>query len=153
MFVWQFQLITETQQRWDQPSRCFSERDKKGGGEQRRFAFWASAPVFFKCYGWQESRITNLFYLHLTFYSPLLSLTAGRRWKTREMNISQDRSSNLLPRRRRLERAGVQDVKTLRAPTVVQTLMLLMPKQPRVAGDGEHPQSFLASQNSPASSF
>lgn len=63
------------------------KREKVGGGEQRMFAFGASAPVFFKCYGWQESRITNLFYLHLTFYSPLLSLTARRLWKRREMNI------------------------------------------------------------------
>lgn len=55
----------------------FPERSKtegRGGGA-KEVCFWNLHQYGVKCYGWQESWIINLFYLHLTFYSssPFLS--------------------------------------------------------------------------------
>lgn len=53
------------------PERYKTE-GKVGEGEAKEVPFWNLHQCGVKCYGWQESWISNLFYLHLTFYSCLL---------------------------------------------------------------------------------
>ena len=150
------------QPRWGQPSRSVFQRDRKPEERSKEkthpqkskgglhFSIYYQCRV--QCYGWQESRIINLRYLHLTFYSALLPFSPH--WqsveKARGEHFTRQKLQSAAKEARVTERARAPGVKTHRAPTGAPNAKPTQ-RVDRKFWRWGHPPSLLESQNWPAS--